>query len=175
MFDRLGEAAALARTEFEALGTETARPSDDQLAEDVSACQRAINALTAVQAVRMAQYAAREDVRHEDGTIGQRDFPVGHVSPFAAAVIGPELGLGARAAEDRVGISARVVSTMPATLRAIASGELDWHRARVVATELQDSSPDVVAKVEDRLFPAALRDSAGEVRRRCRRILQRVD
>lgn len=175
MFDRLEEAAALAQTEFEALGTETARPSDDQLTEDVGACQRAINALTAVQAVRMAQYAAREDVRHEDGTIGQRDFPVGHVSPFAAAVIGPELGLGARAAEDRVGISARVVSTMPATLRAMASGELDWHRARVVATELQDSSPDVVAEVEDRLFPAALRDSAGEVRRRCRRILQRVD
>lgn len=175
MFDRLEEAAALARAEFEALGTETARPSDDQLTEDVSACQRAINALTAVQAVRMAQYAAREDVRHEDGTIGQRDFPVGHVSPFAAAVIGPELGLGARAAEDRVGISARVVSTMPGTLRAMASGELDWHRARVVATELQDSSPDVVAEVEDRLFPAALRDSAGEVRRRCRRILQRVD
>lgn len=100
---------------------------------------------------------------------------MGHVSPFASAVIGPELGLGSRAAEDRVGISARVVSTMPGTLRAMASGELDWHRARVVATELQDSSPDVVAEVEDRLFPAALRDSAGEVRRRCRRILQRVD
>lgn len=55
MFDRLEEAAALARAEFEALGTETARPSDDQLTEDVGACQRAINALTAVQAVRMAQ------------------------------------------------------------------------------------------------------------------------
>lgn len=175
MFDRLEEATALARAEFEALGTETARPSDDELTEDVRACQRAINALTAVQAVRMAQYAAREDVRHEDGTIGQRDFPVGHVSPFASAVIGPELGLGSRAAEERVGISARVVSTMPGTLGAMASGELDWHRARVVATELQDSSPDVVAEVEDRLFPAALQDSAGEVRRRCRRILQRVD
>jgi hypothetical protein len=175
MFDRMEEVAALARAEFEALGTETARPSDDELTEDVRACQRAINALTAVQAVRMAQYAAREDVRHEDGTIGQRDFPVGHVSPFASAVIGPELGLGSRAAEERVGISARVVSTMPGTLRAMASGELDWHRARAVATELHDSSPEVVAEVEDRLFPAVLRDSAGEARRRCRRILQRVD
>ena len=175
MFDRLEEAAALAREEFEALATETARPSDDELTEDVRACQRAINTLTAVQAVRMAQYAAREDVRHEDGTIGQRDFPVGHVSPFASAVIGPELGLGPRAAEERVGISARVVSTMPGTLEALASGELDWHRARAVATELHDSSPEVVAEVEGHLFPAALRDSAGEARRRCRRILQRVD
>jgi hypothetical protein len=57
----------------------------------------------------------------------------------------------------------------------MAGGELDWLRARVLSTELADASPEVVAEVEERLYPAVLKDSAGEARRRCRRVLERVD
>ena len=175
MFERLEGALALVHEEFDALSSEDVRPSDQELSEAVKACQQVLNAVTAVQTVRMAQYAAREDVRHEDGTMGQRDFPVGHVSPFAAAVVGPELGLGARAAEERVGACARLASTMRGTLSAMASGDLDWHRARTLVSELRDAAPDVVAEVETRLFPGVLGDSSAEARRRCRRVLQRVD
>jgi hypothetical protein len=175
MIDRLGVALALIRDEYASLATEPRRPGDPQLGEGVRRCQQAINVLTAIQAVRVAQFAAREDVRSEDGTIGQRDFPVGHISPFASSVIGPELGLGSRAAEDRVGVAARIVSAMPQTLAAMAGGDLDWHRARVLAGELQDADEAVVDEVERRVFPAVLADSAAEARRRCRRVLGRVD
>jgi hypothetical protein len=175
MFERLERALALVQEEFAACRAEEQRPDDDALTEAVERCQRVVNAAHAVQAVRMAQFAAREDVRHEDGTMGQRDLPIGHVNEFASCCVGPALGLAPRSADDRVGCAAMMASRLPTTLAAMAAGDVDWFRARALVEELADVTPEVAAHVEERLFPQVLEDSAGEARRRCRRLLRRVD
>ena len=90
MFDRLAEALRLVQEEFEdsrARGGAAAL-SDAELTERAEAAQRIANAAQAVQVQRVAQYAAREDVRLEDGTWSQEDRGVGQVSEFAAGVWG---------------------------------------------------------------------------------------
>lgn len=103
MFDRLAEAQRLLREEFEDSRRGGASAlSDAELTERVEAAQRVANMAQAVQVQRVAQYAAREDVRLEDGTLAQQDRGVGHVSEFAAGVVGPRLGLSPAGADRRV-------------------------------------------------------------------------
>ncbi len=117
MFDRLAEAQRLVQEEFEESRSRgsAAALSDADLARGVEAAQRVINAAQAVQVQRVAQYAAREDVRLEDGTLAQQDRGVGHVSEFAAGVIGPRLGCR-RPGGPQVGVSARLASRLAPTL-----------------------------------------------------------
>jgi hypothetical protein len=177
MFDRLAEVQRLLREEFEdsrarhsAVGL-----SDAELVEAVEAVQRVTNMAQAVQAQRVAQYAAREDVRFEDGTLGQDDRGLGHVSEFAAGVVGPRLGLSPAAADRKVVLSARLASRFAATLALMGAGELDEYRASVVATELVDADQDVAVAVQERVLPKAPTQTAAQLRAAVRRALARLD
>ena len=175
MFDRLAEVQRLLAEEFADSTAGGSRLSDPELVERVEAAQRVANMAFAVQAVRMAQYAAREDVFLEDGTVGQRDRPLGHVSEFAAGVVGPALGLSPAGADAKVRVAARLAGVMRGTLGAVAVGDLDEWRATVLVRELRDASPEVIAAVEEAVLPKAVRETAGQVRNRARRELAKVD
>ena len=175
MFDRLAEVQRLLAEEFADSTAGGSRLSDPELVERVEAAQRVANMAFAVQAVRMAQYAAREDVLLEDGTVGQRDRPLGHVSEFAAGVVGPALGLSPAGADAKVRVAARLAGVMRGTLGAVAVGDLDEWRATVLVRELRDASPEVIAAVEEAVLPKAVRETAGQVRNRARRELAKVD
>lgn len=175
MFDRLAQALRLVQEEFADSCTAPTSLSDAELAERVEASQRVVNAAAAVQVQRMAQYAAREDVRHEDGTLGQQDRPLGHVSEFASGVVGPVLGLSSAAADTKVGVAARLASVMAPTLRAMAAGELDDWRATVLTRELIDARPDTIAAVQDIVLPGAGGRTAAQIRAQVRRALARLE
>lgn len=166
MFDRLAEAQRLVQEEFEdsRIRGGAAVLSDADLARGVEAAQRVINAAQAVQVQRVAQYAAREDVRLEDGTLAQQDRGVGHVSEFAAGVIGPRLGLSAAGADRKVGVSARLASRFAPTLGLMAAGELDEYRASVLVVELEDADPDVATAVQEVVLPGAPTRTAAQLR-----------
>lgn len=116
MFDRLTEVQRLLAEEFADSTGGGSRLSDPELVQRVEAAQKVANLTFAVPAVRMAQYAAREDVFLEDGTVGQRDRPLGHVSEFAAGVVGPALGLSPAGADAKVRVAARLAGVMRGTL-----------------------------------------------------------
>lgn len=177
MFDRLAEAQRLVQEEFEdsRIRGSAAALSDADLARGVEAAQRVINAAQAVQVQRVAQYAAREDVRLEDGTVAQQARGVGHVSEFAAGVIGPRLGLSAAGADREVGVSARLASRLAPTLGEMAAGELDEYRASVLVVELEDADPDVAAAVQHVVLPGAPTRTAAQLRVAARRALARLD
>lgn len=177
MFDRLAEVQRLLREEFEDSRTRgsAAVLSDAELVEQVEAAQRICNMAQAVQAQRVAQYAAREDVRFEDGTLGQQDRGLGHVSEFTAGVVGPRLALSPAGADRKVGISARLASRFAPTLELMAAGDLDEYRASVLVGELVDADPETVTAVQDRVLPKAPTLTAGQLRASVRRALARVD
>jgi hypothetical protein len=64
------------------------------LAAEVDGAQRVINAAFAVQALRVAQYAGREQERDRRGGWVDVDHGVGHVSEFASDCFGPMLAMG---------------------------------------------------------------------------------
>jgi hypothetical protein len=176
MFDRLAEAQRLLAEEFaDSRARGAAGLSDAELAERVEAAQRAANMAQAVQAQRVAQYAAREDVRFEDGTLGQQDRGLGHVSAFASGVVGPRLGLSPAGADRKVHLSARLASRFAPTLAVMAAGDLDDYRASVLVTELADAGPDVAAAVQDVVLPQAPTQTAAQLRAAVRRALARLD
>lgn len=176
MFDRLAEAQRLLREEFEDSRRGGASAlSDAELTERVEAAQRVANMAQAVQVQRVAQYAAREDVRLEDGTLAQQDRGVGHVSEFAAGVVGPRLGLSPAGADRRVRWAARLASRFVATLELMAAGDLDDYRAWVLASELVEAEPVVAVAVQQQVLPRAPLMTAGQLRVAVRRALARLD
>ena len=59
------------------------------LAAEVDGAQQVINAASAVQVLRVAQYAAREEEQDPSGRWVEVEHGLGHVSEFAADAFGP--------------------------------------------------------------------------------------
>jgi hypothetical protein len=57
----------------------------------------------------------------------------------------------------------------------MSTGDLDWWRATIIATELGEASLESCAAVEALIHPAVLSESAGAVTKRVRRVLARID
>lgn len=163
--------AVLAAVQASAHGTSTA-----DLVRDVRGLQQLISALTAAQTVRIAQFAARdEEQREPGGPFTEVDRGVGHVCEFAADTLAPMLGMSHGPATTRVHTAAKLVSSLPLTMRALADAELDPFRAQLIADELVLADRDTCARVEDLIHPEVCGDTPAQVRRRVRRTLADVD
>lgn len=149
--------------------------SSEELAAQVDGAQRVINAASAVQAVRVAQFAARQAVVTDEGEWEILDHGVGYVDEFAGDCFGPMLGMSPVTAERKAHTAAAWVSRLPQTLAAMAAGDLDPWRATVIAAELSTADREVCAQVEDRLYPRVLAEAPGRARARVRRELAVVD
>jgi hypothetical protein len=175
MFDKFSLALALMREAFAdaQAGDGSLAPAD--LMAEVDGAQRVINAACAVQALRVAQFAARDQEPDGAGVWVDVDRGVGHVNEFASDCLGPMLAMGPVAASRKVDTAAVLASRLPATLAAMAAGDLDLWRATIIATELSEAAAQSCAAVEALIFPAVLGEAPGAVTRRVRRVLGRVD
>jgi hypothetical protein len=175
MFDKFSQALALMREAFEDAQAGAGSLPCADLAVEVDGAQQVINAASAVQALRVAQYAARAGEQDIVGDWVEVDHGVGHVSEFASDCFGPMLAMGPVAASRRVQTAAVLAARLPMTLAAMSAGDLDWWRAQVIATELGEASAESCAAVEALIFPAVTSEAAGAVTRRVRRVLARID
>ncbi|CAN5355508.1 hypothetical protein BH23ACT6_BH23ACT6_01000 [soil metagenome] len=146
-----------------------------ELLADVAQLQRVISVASAVQTVRLAQFAARDEVQGGDGVFAEVDAGLGHVAEFRADDAAPVLALPPVMAQRRVHTAARLASVLPMTLRAVADGVLDPFRAQIVAEETLLASPETCRLVEERVFPVPAEVTPGVLRRRVRRALAVVD
>jgi len=144
------------------------------LAAEVDGAQQVINAASAVQVLRVAQYAARDEQRNEAGAWVEVEHGLGHVSEFAADALGPMLAMGPVAAGRRVETAAVLASRLPVTLAAMSTGALDSWRATIITTELTEASATSCAAVEALIHPAVLAEAPGAVTKRVRRVLARI-
>jgi hypothetical protein len=175
MFDKFSQALALMREAFEDAQTGATPLACVDLAAEVDGAQQVINAACAVQALRVAQYAAREEEQDTAGRWVEVEHGLGHVSQFAADAFGPMLAMGPVAASRKVDTSAALAAKLPLTLAAMSTGHLDWWRATIIATELSEASPESCAAVEALIHPGVLSEAPGAVTKRVRRVLARVD
>jgi hypothetical protein len=175
MIDKFSEALALMREAFEDAAAGAMFVPSVDLAAEVDGAQRVINAASAVQALRVAQFAGREEEQDASGAWVEVDHGVGHLGEFAADCFGPMLAMGSVAAGRKVETAAALASRLPRTLAAMSAGELDSWRATIIATELGEASAESCAAVEALIFPAVLEEAPGAVTRRVRRVLAVVD
>jgi hypothetical protein len=163
------------REAFEDARTGSAYLPSADLAAEVDAAQQVINAASAVQTIRVAQYAAREQEQDSCGAWAEVDHGLGHVSEFASDAFGPALAMGFIAAGRKVEAAAALAAKLPATLAAMSAGALDPWRATIIATQLAEANVTSCAQVEALIYPAVLAETPGAVTRRVRRVLARVD
>src|SRR5665647_1270630 len=175
MFDKFSQALALMREAFEDAQTGATYLACVDLAAEVDGAQQVINAAAAVQVLRVAQYAGREEEQDAAGAWVEVDHGVGHVSEFASDCFGPMLAMGPVAASRKVDTAAALASKLPRTLAAMSAGDLDSWRATIIATELSEASPASCAAVEALIHPAVLAEAPGAVTKRVRRVLARID
>jgi hypothetical protein len=141
----------------------------------VGDCQGLVNTAQALQAVAVAHVAGFEDVALEDGTIGEEFRGLGHRRLDAGALVNDQLGLSASAAESRVEDAVTFVSRLPQLLDAMSEGRVDAYRAGVVVDELAEAGTDTCAEVLARLDSHLGTEPAAALRRRVRRVLEKVD
>jgi hypothetical protein len=175
MFDKFSQALALMREAFEDAQVGSTSMASLDLAAEVDGAQQVINAAAAVQAIRVAQYAAREEEQDSSGRWVEVEHGLGHVNEFASDCFGPMLAMGPVAADRKVNTAAVLAAKLPATLAAMAAGDLDSWRATIIATELSEASPASCAAVEALIHPAVLEEAPGAVTKRVRRVLARID
>jgi len=175
MIDKFSKALTLLREAFADAQTGSMFIPSADLAVEVDGAQQVINAASAVQALRVAQSAGREQEQDSTGAWVNVDHGVGHVSEFAGDCFGPALAMGFVQADRKVNTAAVLASRLPATLAAMSVGDLDWWRATIIATELSEASGESCAAVEALIFPAVLAEAPGAVTKRVRRVLGRID
>ncbi|MHB8297203.1 MAG: DUF222 domain-containing protein, partial [Dermatophilaceae bacterium] len=175
MIDKFSQALALMREAFEDAQTGATYLPCVDLAAEVDGAQQVINAASAVQATRVAQYAAREQEQDGSGAWVEVDHGPGHVGEFASDCFGPMLAMGPVAASRKVDTAAALAAKLPLTLAAMSTGHLDSWRATIIATELAEASAASCALVEAQVYPGVLDEAPGAVTKRVRRVLARVD
>src|SRR5665811_2303368 len=175
MIDKFSQALTLMREAFEDAQVGSAYLPCVDLAAQVDGAQQVINAAAAVQALRVAQYAGREEEQDGTGAWVEVDHGVGHVAEFASDCFGPALAMGPVAASRKVEVAAALAAKLPLTLAAMSTGDLDSWRATIIATELAEASATSCAAVEALIFPTVLEEAPGAVTKRVRRVLGRID
>src|SRR5450759_5068522 len=119
MIDKFSQALTLMREAFADAQTGSMFIPSLDLAAEVDGAQKVINAASAVQALRVAQYAGREQEQDGTGAWVDVDHGVGHVSGFASDCFGPMLAMGSVQAGRKVETAALLASRLPLALAAM--------------------------------------------------------
>jgi hypothetical protein len=116
----------------------------------------------------IAQIAARSAARHEKAGLEEDGRPAA-VTPDAAAQVGLALALSPGTAEWWTSQAVTLTWRLPGTGAALAAGEIDAYRARLIteATSLLDE--DTARAVEDDVLPGAGELTYAQLRARLRR------
>ncbi len=160
------------------------RGERDGWGEVVRTCQSIVNVATAIQDEAVVRLVAIEPVAHEDGTVAESPRAPGHVALDGPALVASALEVSQVHAERRVRGAVRLAADGPAGTStctglgalhdAMRAGRLDGYRAGVVADELAEAPPEVAETVVASLGDHLDRETAPQLRRRCRRLLARI-
>jgi len=150
------------------------RLTEDELAREILRSEQVEAMVAAYKAERVAELAARRSASAdprpgEPGAAAERDerLPRG-VSEFFPDELAMILNCSRTRATLLTETSQTLVSTLPATWRALAEGRIDYPRARAMAAELgwpaRETDPAIVSAVEAAMLPVATTMSVKRLR-----------
>lgn len=173
--DRLSGAVAELRSIFDDIAVSAGEESSSELLEHIRLLHDAAAAAEAAQVVQMARFATHSEELDQHGHWVDTELAIGQVDEFASDALAPVLRITPGQATYRLGTAAKVAADLPATLDALAAGDLDLPRARVVVEELMLADAETCAQVEDQVFPEMAGASGRQIRHRVRRALAQID
>ncbi|WP_083427461.1 HNH endonuclease signature motif containing protein [Geodermatophilus obscurus] len=155
--------------------------SDDQVAAELARVQarRAMEAgYEAELVLRLAELRPDCD-DPPPGTPGARswkpDPELPGVSEFFPAELALVLNCGRVAAAKLAHRAWTFRESLPGTWAALAAGDLDEYRARILVEVLEYADPGLARRVEARLLPEAVQLTAGRLRKRALELLLQLD
>jgi Domain of unknown function (DUF222) len=142
-------------------------PTGDLL-DRIAAGEREIAAAQARQLALIAEFA-----RSRPPTAGERQ--VAGASEFAVDELAAELRLSRPAASSRLGLAVTLSGRLAGTAAALAAGDLDLPKARLVADMTGALDAPLVAAVEQRVLARAATQTVGQLRACLSRAVLAVD
>ncbi|MFW5463801.1 DUF222 domain-containing protein [Knoellia sp. CPCC 206453] len=149
--------------------------SSDELLDVIELAQREKDAASARQAVALAHLSARDAHRQEDGMPAEVHHGLGYQRLDGPELAAPRLGCSVFVATNRILDAIRQMTRTPAVVDAMASGDLDEHRARVVTEETEFLSAQSAAEVVDRVKDVWGQLTVGPLRQLLARTAAQVD
>ena len=147
-----------------------------ELESQAAECAAIVNAATAVQTVRIAQYAATERASDADGTDIEIDRGIGHVEEFADTDLAPAMCWSERQATARIGDAVDAITIAPALVDLMAAGAMDSWRLRRITEILAYAPGPVASDVVDTLIARGVTGwTSNQISRRARTLLTRLD
>ncbi|MBO1754810.1 HNH endonuclease signature motif containing protein [Allobranchiibius sp. CTAmp26] len=147
-----------------------------ELESQAAECAAIVNAATAVQTIRVAQYAATERASDADGTDVEIDRGIGHVEEFADTDLAPAMCWSERQATARIAEAVDAVTIAPALLDLMGAGVIDSWRLRRITEVLAYAPHDIAGDVVDTLIARGVTGwTPTQVSRRTRTLLTRLD
>ncbi|KGN37986.1 DUF222 domain-containing protein, partial [Knoellia subterranea] len=168
-------ATATLEGRFAALHAGAHELSMEELLDVIELAQREKDAASARQAIALAHLSAWDTHRQEDGSVTEIHHGLGHQRLDAPELAAPRLGCSVHVAENRILDAIRQMTRTPALVEAMASGDLDEQRARVVTEETEFLSPESAAEVVERVQDVWGQLTTGPLRRLLARTAAQVD
>jgi hypothetical protein len=142
--------------------------SDYDLAASVGSWRRLASWAQARELAAVAQIASRTAARDQDIGVAADGRPA-RVSASAAAEVAQELAMSQFSAAGWADLAVELGWRLAATGAALAAGEIDLYRARLIAEATAVLDGDAARAVEARVLPAAGRQTTGMLRAALRR------
>lgn len=136
----------------------------DATLDEIVCCEKIIAAAQARQLRALAHFASLRP--------GRAGEPV---DEFAADEVAALLRISRVAAQSRLDLARTLQVRLPATLVALDAGELDLHKARIVADHTSPLCDRQATEVEDRVLSRAMTQTPGQLRAALRAAVLRVD
>lgn len=146
-----------------------------ELVEQIRQLQSIVAVAQAAQVVQTARFAAHSERQDEHGHWVDAELSIGQVDEYAADLLAPVLQVSPGSAQYRISTAAKVAAELPETLNALATGQLDLPRVRVIVEELMLADACTCSRVEALVYPRIHGASARQVRHQVRRALAQVD
>ncbi|WP_158564204.1 HNH endonuclease signature motif containing protein [Jiangella anatolica] len=142
-----------------------------ELSDLIVSCQRVMSQARALQATLAEELASRSELAPASSAA---EFRSVSAESCAALEVTAPLALTSGQAEYLVNESVRLVRDFPATLAALARGDLDERRVRVILAELGRQDREVAAAVEAAVIGRASEQNTTQLRRSVKRLLHRL-
>jgi hypothetical protein len=137
----------------------------DEAMDEIVADERRMAAIQARQLRNSARFAY----------LRPSGDPENVMSEFAADEVAPALRLSRSSAAVRLDLATRLTGRLPATLAALARGEIDMDKARAVVELTDPLTDEQAAAVQDRVLGRACTQTSSQLRASLRRAVLRVD
>ncbi|MBB5786716.1 HNH endonuclease signature motif containing protein [Jiangella mangrovi] len=143
----------------------------DELSELIASCQRVMSQARALQATLVEELASRPELAPAQPAAGYRSVSA---ESCAALELTAPLALTSGQAEYLVNESVQLVRDFPATHAALAQGEIDERRARLIMSELGRHDSEIAAAVEAAVLGRAGEQNTDQLRRRLKGLVHRL-